>query len=186
MNKLAIAAAVAIAAGASFADKVTMLPTTDGDLLAFIEASLRLNDMNGRNFMIEITESYGVQSEAVVARFLRGCRRLGMRTAIDDFGEGYSSVQRLLSSQVDVVKIGAALTFNAMADDASRQFLSTFISACHRLGVKICVEGVADAKILQMADQMDCDLYQGYYFGKPMPAQQFFEKLGLQRAGERP
>jgi EAL domain-containing protein (putative c-di-GMP-specific phosphodiesterase class I) len=150
---------------------------SDSNLLSFIEASLKVNDLSGRNFMIEITESYGVESEQVVTEFLHGCRRLGMCTAVDDFGEGYSSIRRLLSGEFSVVKLGAELSRSAMDQVSSREFLESVIAACRRFGVKVCVEGIEDSQMARLFDEMDCDIYQGYLFGKPMKSGEFLEFL---------
>lgn len=157
---------------------------SDPNLLAFIEASLKVSDLSGRNFMIEITESYGVESEQVVTEFLRGCRRLGMRTAVDDFGEGFSSIRRLLSGEFSVVKIGADLSRTALEQASSREFLESVIAACRRLGVKVCVEGIEDRKALKVFDEMDCDIYQGYHYGKPMKSREFLEFLAKSHGKE--
>ena len=164
--------------------KVSGAPMSDPNLLAFIEASLKVSDLSGRNFMIEITESYGVESEQVVTEFLRGCRRLGMRTAVDDFGEGFSSIRRLLSGEFSVVKIGADLSRTALEQASSREFLESVIAACRRLGVKVCVEGIEDRKALKGFDEMDCDIYQGYHYGKPMKSRGFLEFLAKSHGKE--
>ena len=151
--------------------------TSDPNLLSFIKAALAVRDLQGRNCMIEITESYGVESEQVVSTFLEGCRQIGMRTAIDDFGEGFSSVRRLLSGEFDVVKVGAELSGCALRQLSSRQFLDNLIGACSRLGVKVCLEGVENLDALKVFDEMDCDIYQGYHFGKPMKGEEFLKLL---------
>ena len=151
--------------------------TSDPNLLSFIKAALAVHDLQGRNFMIEITESYGVESEQVVSTFLEGCRQIGMRTAIDDFGEGFSSVRRLLSGEFDVVKVGAELSGCALRQLSSRQFLDNLIGAFSRLGVKVCLEGVENLEALKVFDEMDCDIYQGYHFGKPMKGEEFLKLL---------
>ncbi len=157
--------------------------TSDPNLLAFVEAALQVNGLSGRNFMIEITESHSVESERVVIEFMKGCRRLGMLTAIDDFGEGFSSVRRLMSGQFDVVKLGADLTLSAVRCVSGRNFLENIIAACRHLEVQVCVEGIENAEVLDLIDQMDCNIYQGYHFGRPMSPGEFMKKLMQQREG---
>lgn len=99
----------------------------------------------------------------------------GFTCSLDDFGSGYSSFNILLEQKIDVLKIDR-MFFNCPMDETRRSIIYHIIEIAHCLGVKVLAEGVENEETLNLLEECNCDMVQGYYFYKPMPLPEF-EKL---------
>ncbi len=95
-----------------------------------------------------------------------------MQIAIDDFGTGYSSLSYLKRFPVDNLKIDRAFVRDAPHDSDDRSIMEAIVAVGHRLGMKVVVEGVENQAQHALSIEIGCDLAQGYYFHRPMPAEQ--------------
>jgi EAL domain-containing protein (putative c-di-GMP-specific phosphodiesterase class I) len=111
---------------------------------------------------------------------------LGVRLTIDDFGTGYSSLAYLKRFPVDVVKIDQSFVRDVPHDLDDVAIVKSIIALAHSLRLEVVAEGVENESQLAFLRGNSCDLMQGYYFGKPMAAEQFMhffmEQDSLQRA----
>ena len=121
----------------------------------------------------EITESFIIEESQEMHGWLRRIRDMGIHLSIDDFGTGYSSLSYLRRFPVDIVKVDRSFVaeIHANADDAA--LVKAIISMAHGLRMKVVAEGVEDRQQLAFLQSADCDLVQGYYFRKPVPAEEF-------------
>jgi diguanylate cyclase (GGDEF)-like protein len=117
--------------------------------------------------VLEVTESALMSDEAV--RELERVRRLGCGVAIDDFGTGYSSLAHLRRLPVDVIKIDRSFIAPLGADETSRRFMEALVNLAHTIGLMVVAEGVETVKQWHLLTAMDCDIAQGYLFGRPGP-----------------
>jgi diguanylate cyclase (GGDEF)-like protein/PAS domain S-box-containing protein len=126
----------------------------------------------------EITESFVIEETDEMLRWLRSIRETGIRLSIDDFGTGYSSLSYLRRLPVDIVKIDRSFVSDVSrnADDAA--LVRAIISMAHNLRMEVVAEGVETPNQLSFLQSADCDMVQGYYFHKPMPAVEFRRLLG--------
>jgi len=126
---------------------------------------------------LEITESVVMHDvEASVAR-LSEVVTLGVRVAIDDFGTGYSSLAYLASLPVYALKIDRAFVEGLPHKSKSVSLVTSMISLSHSLGLKVIAEGVETEEQASCLRGLDCDEFQGYLLGRPLPLQDLLKAL---------
>ena len=131
---------------------------------------------------IELTESEDFDDYAVIARVVNSLRAEGIYTSIDDFGTGFSSLNLLRMIQVDLLKIDRA--FIPMDEEFERRFrdlvmFKNIVRMAKELGIQIVAEGVETKEQYDYISTTGCDMIQGYYFDKPLPKDEFLEKLKI-------
>lgn len=97
-------------------------------------------------------------------------RFLGLRIAIDDFGTGYSSLSSLRDMPVDTLKIDKSFIDGIALSPESARLAQTIIHLANDLGLGTVAEGAENLEQVQMLHSLGCQLVQGYYFSKPVPA----------------
>ena len=126
---------------------------------------------------VEITESAYVDDSDQVRNAIAALRAKGFNVLMDDFGSGYSSLNMLRSTSMDVIKLDAQfLHFNAGEEQKGMNILESVINMTKSLSTPIIVEGVDTKELVQYLTDMGCRYMQGFYFYRPMPGEQF-EKL---------
>ncbi len=124
---------------------------------------------------LEITEGGLAQYPQHIEAALSRLREAGFRLAIDDFGTDYSSLSRLKSFNVDLLKIDRSFVMNMTDDSDDAAIVKAIVDLANALGLATLAEGVETLEQYQMLNQIGCHACQGYYFGKPMPADVFTE-----------
>jgi diguanylate cyclase (GGDEF)-like protein len=119
---------------------------------------------------LEMTESVFVQDSQRALVVLSDLKRLGVKLALDDFGTGYSSLSYLKRFPIDIVKIDQVFVADMESDRASRAIVFAIIELAHRLGMTVVAEGVETAAQYDQLASFGCDCCQGYYFARPMSA----------------
>lgn len=156
---------------------VSYLQIMDEGFISFMAAILKKYRINGRNLIMELTETHFDDEPEKLMRFLNGCKELGMSIALDDFGSGYSSMGLLIKYPSNVVKIDRSL-LNGLIDSPDKQmFLKTVIFACHQFGKLVCVEGVEELEEVQIVQETGSDMIQGYHFYRPLELGDFYGEL---------
>ena len=97
---------------------------------------------------------------------------------MDDFGSGYSSLNMLKDMEVDVLKIDMGYLRGSEDPERTRMIILSIIEMAHRLRIPVLAEGVETGEQLDFLMQGGCDLFQGYYFGKPVSVERFEERFG--------
>ena len=156
---------------------ISYIQIMDNELADFIEKTLKKYDLTGNEIVVELTENNYDEDKEKVLCFADRCRKMGMMTAIDDFGVGYSSISFLIRYHASVVKIDKSLVKESIKSEQNKKFLGGIISACKNFGMSVCVEGVEKEEEKEMVRQLNCDYIQGYYFFKPMELYNFSELL---------
>ena len=118
--------------------------------------------------MFEITETIAMQEE-IALLVLNELKEIGFKVAMDDFGTGYSSLKYIQTFAMDHLKIDKAF-IDKIGTKEGKAIVATIISLGQHLDMKIVAEGVETAIQVQVLEQLKCDFFQGYYFGKPLPA----------------
>ncbi len=143
------------------------------DLAREVETLLLETGVEARLLEVEITESaYMAHPQAVIAT-LEQLRALGVRVAIDDFGTGYSSLSYLMQLPVDEVKIDRSFVRGMVENERHATIVRSIIELGHSLGLRVVAEGLEDERTLRWLQSMECDAAQGYYLGRPAPAQDY-------------
>jgi EAL domain-containing protein (putative c-di-GMP-specific phosphodiesterase class I)/GGDEF domain-containing protein len=127
---------------------------------AFDERKLKL--------AIELTEDSLVQGDASSLASIERLRRLGVDLAIDDFGKGYSSLTYLKQIPAAEIKIDKRFIGTVAVDKTDKQIVKTVIALAHALGMRVTAEGVDSAEAVATVAELECDMVQGFYIGRPM------------------
>ncbi|TAN71826.1 MAG: EAL domain-containing protein [Methylobacter sp.] len=126
---------------------------------------------------LELTESVAMQNAELAIEITHQLTRLGIKLSIDDFGTGYSSLSYLQRFSLDKLKIDQSFTSSMSSNTDSENIVDAIISLAKSLNLKTIAEGVETKQQLDMFKQKNCDEIQGYYFSKPVPAEQFMALL---------
>jgi diguanylate cyclase len=118
----------------------------------------------------EITESTIMADPFRALSVLKRLHEMGTKLSIDDFGTGYSSLAYLKRLPVDAVKIDKSFVLNMVTDENDAAIVRSTIDLARNLGLAVVAEGVEDEAIWQTLATLGCDLAQGHYLSKPMPA----------------
>jgi len=144
-----------------FADKVAMLLVQTG--------------ADASHVVLEVTESGAMKDLAATLSMMEQLRVLGIRFSIDDFGTGHSSLAHLKRLPVDEVKIDRSFVKELEARRDDEVIVSSTINLGHALNLKVVAEGVEEAASWTLLGRLGCDLVQGYFVSKPLPAQEFID-----------
>ena len=158
----------------------------DQSLPQKVQAALTRWGVDPRFLKIEITESSIMADPAHALAILAMLQSMGVRLSVDDFGTGYSSLTHLRELPIDEIKIDKSFVMGMATSDADAAIVRTVIDLAHNLGKQVCAEGVEDEAAWQTLRALGCDLAQGFWIAKPMPAEELMQWLvrtswGLER-----
>ena len=125
---------------------------------------------------LEITESVLMQSLDSSVAILKQLMNMGISIALDDFGTGYSSLSYLRKIPINTLKIDKSFIDNITSNQKEESIINNIIEMAHSLGLIVVAEGVETKEQLLVLKERKCDYIQGYYFSKPLPADEI-EKL---------
>lgn len=128
----------------------------------------------------EITETAYENSKDVMAENLRQLSVAGYTISLDDYGTGYSNMQRVLKIPLQIIKIDKSLV-DYMNSGKGKSIVKNTIRMMQDIGLKLVVEGVETKEILDYLIQMNADYIQGFYFSKPLPKKEFLEYINICR-----
>jgi diguanylate cyclase (GGDEF)-like protein/PAS domain S-box-containing protein len=152
------------------------------DLVPGIEAVLNDTGLDPSCLELELTESLFMSDVTPAVELLHRMKALGINLSIDDFGTGYSSFSYLSRFPIDVLKIDRSFVNDITHDANDAAIVASIIALAHNLRLSVIAEGVETAEQLDYLRHQGCDEMQGYYFSKPLPANEF-EQLLRQRRG---
>jgi EAL domain-containing protein (putative c-di-GMP-specific phosphodiesterase class I) len=157
----------------SIAVNVSALQLNDPAFVDDLSAVIDAFSMQPEHLTLELTESVMIHDDHGTAARLRQIRELGVRIAIDDFGTGYSSLGYLQQFPVDVIKIDRSFTERMSADGRNFEVTRSIVELGRSLDVEIVAEGIEHGGQLAAFRSLGCTHGQGYYFGRPVPADEF-------------
>lgn len=123
--------------------------------------------------LLEITESAYSEDSKHIIDTVHSLRSAGFRVEMDDFGTGYSSLNMLTSLPIDALKLDMQFTRTAFRAGGDTGMIAIVIEIAEMLGVPVIAEGVETEEQLAALRDMGCDIAQGYYFSRPVPADEF-------------
>ena len=126
----------------------------------------------------EITESAVMTDAEHALQVLQRLFALGVRIAIDDYGTGYASLSYLKRLPADELKIDRAFVQHLTTDQADRAIVRSTVNMAHSLGIRVVAERVEDRATWDALAALRCDIAQGYYLSRPVPAQDLVRWLG--------
>jgi diguanylate cyclase (GGDEF)-like protein len=153
---------------------VSTVQLSQGDFVSMVQRALCESGLEPQWLELEVTESFLMRDLEKVSEVLSALRALGVTIAIDDFGNGYSSMSYLQFLPVDCLKIDRSFINEVgkleCPTGRSRTLIRTFVSLARSLGVKILAEGVESAEQCSFLKEIGCELGQGFLFCVPVPA----------------
>jgi len=135
-----------------------------------VKASLDHNHIGGQRMTLELTESSIVADPERANRVLSALHDLGCRVAMDDFGTGYSSLAYLQKLPIDILKIDRSFVTDMHENGDSVAIIRAILSLARTLGMSTTAEGIETAEAERMLANLGCDTGQGYYFARPLRA----------------
>jgi EAL domain-containing protein (putative c-di-GMP-specific phosphodiesterase class I)/DNA-binding NarL/FixJ family response regulator len=136
--------------------------------------------------LLEITETRLMVNFASSLEVIGRLRLKGFRLSIDDFGTGYANHEKLVRMPFDEIKIDRAFVHNATNDTAARAVLESSVDLGHILGMQVVGEGTETLEDWNLLAAIGCDIAQGYYLARPMPADKFIDwKIEWEAHSER-
>lgn len=150
-----------------------------------VRDALQDNNLEPWRLELEILESMAVGGSEGINDTLKVLRGIGVGIALDDFGTGYSSLVYLTQLSANVLKIDRGFIVNLMADERQQAIVHKIISLAQALDYKVVAEGVEEAEQVRLLAEMGCDVFQGYFFSKPIDPAAFvaFQRGSLAGAG---
>lgn len=145
----------------------------DPALVGYIEGMLRRHHIKAEWLQLELTESSIMEDPEKGMMLLSRLCELGFRLFIDDFGTGYSSLAYLKKLPVSAIKIDKSFTSGLPEDAEAFAIVRSTIELGHNMGMSIVAEGVERQAAWDLLASLGCDEAQGYFIGRPMPAEEF-------------
>ena len=138
---------------------------------------LAKTDLPATALTVEITETFLLQDLALSRRHIERLNAKGVRIALDDFGTGYSNLRALMHLPIQTVKLDRSLICDVAKDPRVAKLVTSMLHAARALGVRIVAEGVEEEAQAIFLRASGCDRMQGYWFARPMPADQMEDAL---------
>ena len=158
---------------------VSRIDIFDPTLQDKLRTILEENGLDASELMLEITESAYADSANTLTEVAESLRASGFKIEMDDFGSGYSSLNMITTLPIDVLKLDMKFVRNMEKDEKSLKLVELIIDIAKFLDVPVVAEGVETKSQLDTLKELGCQVIQGYYFSKPVPAdefEQFIEK----------
>jgi len=138
------------------------------NLVADVKAALDETGVEPSSLQLEITETMAMSDPKITARTFSQLKEIGVRLSIDDFGTGHSSLSRLRSYPVDVLKIDQSFVRGIEHDDESREIVHLIVTLAHHLSLKVIAEGIETQAQRAYLQQFGCEFGQGYLYSPPV------------------
>ena len=152
---------------------VSRIDMYDEDLSEHLEEIVQEYGLDHSDLILEITESAYTENSRQMIDMVSRLRQKGFRIEMDDFGTGYSSLNMLSSLPIDALKLDMQFIRSAFRERKDTRLLEVVIGLAEALSVPTIAEGVETAEQMFTLKTMGCDYVQGYYFSRPLPADEF-------------
>lgn len=147
------------------------------DIVKFINKTIQMYNISSDFIEIEITETVAINELNILKNVLNELRKHGFSISMDDFGTGYSSISCLRDMPIDILKLDKSFLGGIEHDERSRNIAKSIVSLAKSLDLVVIIEGVESKEQAELMKQFGCDLVQGFYFARPMPAKNFLDLL---------
>jgi diguanylate cyclase len=150
---------------------------SDLDLPGKVGSTLARHGLPAHALTLELVEDTLMADPERGRQVLAELRHLGVRTSIDDYGTGYSSLAYLRHLPADELKLDRSLTADVGTDSRAAAIVEHTVALAHALGLRLVAEGVEDDATGEVLGRLGCDIAQGYAIARPMPVQDFLDWL---------
>jgi diguanylate cyclase (GGDEF)-like protein len=151
----------------TMAVNVSAMQFAQADFVDHVSSALKKTGANPALLKLELTESMLVKDVQSVIAKMHALKAQSVRFSLDDFGTGYSSLSYLKRLPLDQLKIDKSFVRDLLTDANDAAIARAIVALGHSLGLKVIAEGVETLEQRDMLVAIDCDAFQGYYFGRP-------------------
>ena len=144
-----------------------------GDLATSVAKILEITGLTPSLLELEVTEDILLLDEDGVLDIFRRIQALGVRIVFDDFGTGYASLSYLKKFPLDGLKIDRSFVLELLVDSGDAAIVGSTVGLSRQLGLSVIAEGIENRATADLLISMGCEEGQGYFFGRPMPAEAF-------------
>jgi len=149
----------------------------NGLIYESVKKALDKHNINPSRLRLELLENILLNDFTAAVKVIDNLRSLGVSIALDDFGSGYSSLEYVSKLPMDYLKIDRTFMMNIKTNPDNKIILETIMTLAKGMKVKTVAEGVECKEGFQFLRDIGCDVAQGYFINKPMPASEFEEFL---------
>ena len=155
----------------------------DDAILEFTKECIQFYQIDARSLEFELTERSVIEDEKNVFARLKKLREMGIVVSMDDYGTGHNSLMYLVNMffQFDNVKIDKYFV-DKIQNETKKNLIQGIILAAHGYGIKIIAEGVETEEQYKILQTIGCDVIQGYYYARPVPADRigsYYKRIAL-------
>ena len=148
-----------------------------------VRLALQESGTEPSSLTLEITETTLMRNVPAACERLEEIKALGVRVAIDDFGTGYASLSHLQRVPADILKIDQSFVAALNDGGQSRELLEAILGVGQALSLAVVAEGIEEQSQLSTLEEMGCEMAQGFFMGKPSPAEVIESLMGTRAAG---
>lgn len=152
---------------------------TEPNIVDMIHDTITEIEIPFSNIGFEVTESLAINDMNRMKEVLHSISSLGIDISLDDFGTGYSSLINIKEMPLSTIKIDKSFIDDLMLNSNTEIFVKMIIELAHALNIRVCAEGVEEEYQYNRLLELNADIIQGYYFGKPIPADEFEKKFEM-------
>lgn len=145
--------------------------------ISFVRRTLMEEGIHGNRIMIEITEHSMISNFKLSSAIMHSLNKLGIRFSIDDYGSGYSSLSYLHRLPFSELKIDRTFITHVLNNEKDQKIVGSIISLAHSLEIDALVEGVENNQQFSYLKEHKCNLFQGYFLGRPVNRKEFENKF---------
>ncbi|MDH5774911.1 MAG: EAL domain-containing protein, partial [Nitrospirota bacterium] len=143
----------------------------DDTLVYLVSEILKRHGVKGEYLTLEMTETLLMDDAEHTIKTLKQLMALGVKISMDDFGTGYSSLSYLKQFPIHELKIDRSFLMGISENSEDKALVAAMIFLAHEFNLKVVAEGVETQEQLELLLHLDCEEYQGYYFSRPITAQ---------------
>lgn len=145
----------------------------DDEFVDYVRSLMEKNNINPKSIEFELAERSLIQDEKIDSEQLKKLKDTGAKLSLDDYGTGCNSIKSLmdLAGKFNNLKIDK-IFIDKILKDEKLIMVDCIIKAAHRLGMKVIAEGVEIQEQVEILKTVDCDMIQGFYYSKPLPAEE--------------
>jgi len=152
---------------------VSRVDISDAGIVQVFKQLMEDYQLDPADLCLEVTETAYTEDEDFIITTVKALRELGLRVEMDDFGTGYSSLGMISRLPIDALKLDMVFVRNAFTGSGDIRMIELVIDIAKYLEVPVIAEGVETKEQVAVLKDMGCDIIQGYYFSKPVPADAF-------------
>ncbi|MBR3124147.1 MAG: EAL domain-containing protein [Mogibacterium sp.] len=152
---------------------VSRIDMYDPEIVNTLAGMTKKYGLTGKDLLLEVTESAYTQDPEQIIETAHRLRELGFQIEMDDFGTGYSSLNMISALPIDALKLDMMFIRSAFKEGGNTHMIEVIIGLADYLSVPVIAEGVETAEQLRALRALGCDIVQGYFFSKPVPAEEF-------------